>query len=137
MTVKVRRVTYFHVTVRDRPGEAYRLLAQLAASGVDLVAFNAVPIGPETTRLTLFPDDEQLLVRAAEEAGLSLDGPEHALLCRGDDQIGALAEIHRRLADAHINVFASSGVTSDCGGFGYLVYVRASDFDQAAWVFES
>lgn len=136
MPVSIRRVTYFHTVVRDRPGEAYRLLAQLAASGVDLLAFHAVPIGPETTQLTLFPDDEQLLVRAAEQEGFDLDGPEHALLCRGDNEIGALAEIHGRLADASINVYASSGVTAG-GGFGYLVFVRAGDFEPAARVLET
>ncbi len=137
MTLSIRRVTYFHVMVHDQPGEAARLLSLLADAGVDLLAFNAVPIGQECTRLTLFPDDEQLLVRAAEKHDLVLEGPEHALLCRGDDRLGALAEIHRRLADAGINVYASSGVTSHHGAFGYLVFVRAGDFEQAAQILET
>ena len=137
MTLAIRRVTYFHVMVRDRPGEAARLLSLLADAGVDLLAFNAVPIGQECTRLTLFPDDEERLIRAAEEHGLDLEGPEHALLCHGDNRLGALADIHRRLADASINVYASSGVTSDTGAFGYLVFVRSSDFEQAAQILET
>ena len=30
MAVKIQRVAYFHTTVQDRPGEAYRMLSQLS-----------------------------------------------------------------------------------------------------------
>ncbi len=62
MSTKVRAVEYFHVTVKARPGEAYRLLSQLAAADVNLLAFNAIPIGPEVTQLVLFPDSTDGLI---------------------------------------------------------------------------
>ena len=40
-----------------------------------------------------------------------LVGPHRAFLVQGDDHLGALAEIHRRLFEGNINVYASSGVT--------------------------
>ena len=55
MTMNIRRVEYFHATVKDLPGEAYKLLAQLATAEVNLLAFNAVPVGPEQTQLVIFP----------------------------------------------------------------------------------
>jgi hypothetical protein len=104
----------------------------LAASAVDLLAFNAVPLGLEQVQLMLFPEDAPQLARFAEAEGLLLDGPQNAFLIRGDDELGALAEIHRELADADVNVSASIGITDGKGGFGYIVYVASSDFNDAA-----
>src|SRR5216684_3492026 len=41
MAFHVRRIDYFSATVRDDPGEAYKLLATLANLGVNLLAFTA------------------------------------------------------------------------------------------------
>jgi predicted amino acid-binding ACT domain protein len=134
MTATIRGVEYFYVMVKDRPGEAYGLLSQLAAAEVNLLAFNAIPTGPEHTQLVLFPEKVELLIKAAEKAGLRLLGPERAFLIQGDDRLGAIADIHRRLLDAHINVYASSGVTDGRGGYGYILYVKADQFRSAALV---
>lgn len=128
----IRRVDYFHCTVKDRPGEAYQLLSVLAGRGVELLAFNAIPGGIDHTQLVLFPAEVEGLLRAAGELGLVLSGPQHALLIQGDDELGALVEIHRQLYDAQINVFASSGVADGRGGYGYVIYVRDDQFDQAS-----
>ena len=134
MAVRIQRVAYFHATVRDRPGEAYRLLSQLAESGVNLLAFSAVPMGKGCTQLMIFPEREDLLVSSAEQGAITMSGPEHAFLCWGDDELGALAGIHGDLTDADINVFASTGVSADRGRFGYVVYVKADQFEAAAQV---
>jgi hypothetical protein len=133
----IRRATYYYLMVKDRPGEGYRLLSHLADQGADLLAFNAVPLGGETTQLVLFPADAAHFAKAAERIGLSLTGPQHAFLITGDDRLGAFAEIHRKLAEAGINVFASSGVTDGRGGFGYVIHVRPEDHERAAHVLES
>ena len=65
MPYDIRRVDYFNTTIRDRPGEGYKLLAQLAELGLNLVAFTAVPVGPSHTQLTLFPEDTGKMVAAA------------------------------------------------------------------------
>lgn len=137
MSVSVRRVEYFYLLVQDRPGEAYRLLSRLAGEGVDLVAFNAIPMGGEKTQLVLFPADAQTFLSAASIMALAVTGPQHAFLITGDDQLGAFAGIHRRLADAQINVFSSNGVTDGRGGYGYILHVRPEDFEAAARVLES
>lgn len=132
MSLNVRRVDYFNTEVRDRPGEAYRLLSSLAAQKVNLLAFNAVPFGAENTQLVLFPEDTDQLTRVAERADLVLHGPFRAFLIQGDDELGALAEIHLALANVGVNVYASSGVTDSRGGFGYIIYVRPEQFEDAA-----
>lgn len=132
MAFTIRQVEYFNATVRDQPGEGYRLLAQLANLGLNLVAFTAVPVGPTHTQLTLFPEDSPRMTSAAQRAGLSLDGPYSAFLVQGDDELGALVEIHQKLYQARVNVYASSGVTAGGGTFGYLIYVRPEDCKRGA-----
>jgi hypothetical protein len=128
----IRRVDYFNTTIRDRPGEGYKFLAQLAEVGLNLVAFTAVPVGPNHTQVTLFPEDSGAIHVAAQRAGMRLDGPHPAFLVQGDDKLGALAEIHEKLYTANVNIYASSGVTDGRGTFGYLIYVRPDDYDRAA-----
>ena len=128
----VRRVDYFHTTVRDEPGEAYRLLSNLAELRVNLLAFTAVPIGPFQTQLTLFPEDDALLRDASRKSGMLLDGPYPALLVQGDDELGVLSRLHKRLYEADVNVYAATGVTDGRGGFGYLIWVRPEQYEKAA-----
>ncbi|MGD2122009.1 MAG: hypothetical protein PVJ76_09700 [Gemmatimonadota bacterium] len=128
----IRRVDYFNTTIRDRPGEGYKLLAQLAELGLNLVAFTAVPVGPSSTQLTLFPEDSGMLESAAQRAGMRLEGPHPAFLVQGDDKLGTLARIHEDLFKADVNIYASSGVTDGRGTFGYLIYVRPEEYERAA-----
>jgi hypothetical protein len=132
MASQIRRVSYFHATLRDRPGEAYRLLTQLASAEVNLLAFSAIPIGPDVTQLVLFPDDVDRLARAAEQSGISLIGPQHAFLIQGDDRLGALIDVHERLSAARVNVYASTGVTDGRGRYGYVLYVKPEHYEAAA-----
>jgi len=132
MAYRIRRVEYFTTTVRDRPGEAYKLLSQLADLGLNLVAFTAVPVGPLHAQLTIFPDDPLRTADAARKAGLVLDGPHSAILVQGDDELGALARIHAKIFEANVNVYASSGVADGQGSFGYVIYVKPEDYERAA-----
>ena len=136
MAFTIRRVDYYYANVRAELGAAYRVLSQLAELGVDLLAFTAVPSGPSLAQFTLFPEDAGKLVAEGQRAGLPLDGPYHALLVQGDDELGALAGVHERLVDAGVEIFASSGVTDGRGSFGYVVYVRENQFEQAASALE-
>lgn len=131
MSFQIRKVEYFYCSVVDQPGEAYKLLAQLEQSGINLLAFTAIPVGPNRTQLTLFPDTPDKLVIEARRTSFALDGPHPALLVQGDDELGALAEIHQVLYEANVNVYASNGVTDSKGCFGYLLYVRPEDYERA------
>lgn len=131
MAFNICGVEYFYATVEDQPGEGYKLLSQLAELGLNLLAFTAVPVGPMRTQLTLFPEDSLKMADAARKAGLELDGPHPALLVRGDDELGALANVHARLYKANVNVYASSGVTDGKGSYGYVIYVRPDEYERA------
>ena len=131
MACSVRRVEYFYTTVADQPGEAYKLLQALADLGISLLAFTAVPVGPSHTQLTIFPEDSSRLTHEAKRHGLILDGPHPALLAQGDDELGALAELHMKLTRANVNVYASTGVADGGSSFGYVIYVRPEQYNLA------
>ncbi len=132
MANRIRRVEYFHATVVDEPGEAYKVLSALAGLGVNLVAFTAVPVGPDSTQITLFPEDPGKMRSEAQKAGMALDGPHRALLVQGDDELGVLATVHEKLYRAQVNVYASSAIADGAGKFGHLIYVRPEDYERAA-----
>ena len=132
MANTIRRIEYYYANVRDDLGAAYRFLQGLAGRGVNLLAFTAVPSGPDLAQFALFPDDPSKLRTEARAANLKLEGPYHALLVQGDDELGALARIHERLFEAAIDVYASTGVTDGRGSFGYLAYLREDQFERAA-----
>lgn len=136
MAIEIQRVSYFYATVKDQPGEGYRILDMFAKAGVSLLAFNAVPVGPMRTQLMLFPKDAAKFQHAAKGASLDLEGPHPALLVQGDDEIGALIDVHERLFEARVNVYSTNGVTDGKGRFGYVIYIRPEDFDRAAEVLD-
>ena len=132
MAHTIRRVDYFYTTVQDKPGQAHELLSQLASLGVNLLGLNAIPMGPDTTQLTLFPHDSNALTSAAQRARIELNGPHRALLVQGDDEMGALAGVLARLAEADVNVYASYAVADGKGHYGDILYVRPEHYDKAA-----
>jgi hypothetical protein len=131
MALEVHKVAYFSTTVKDQPGQAFNVLSQLAAAGVNLFAFVAIPLGPESAQFTFFPEQVETLQRAAPRAGLILDGPHSAILIQGDDHVGALADVHSKLRLAQINVYAATCVTDGRGTFGYILYLRPGDIAPA------
>jgi hypothetical protein len=132
MAYRIRRVEYFHATVVDQPGEVYKVLSALAGLGVNLLAFTAVPAGPDRTQLTLFPDDPAKMKSEARKAGMALDGPHKALVVQGDDELGVLAAVHEKIDRAHVDVYASSAIADGSGKYGHIIYVRPEDYEGAA-----
>jgi hypothetical protein len=132
MAFMVRRIDYFYIMIEDTAEVGYQVLSQLSEQNVNLIAITAVPFGPARTQLTVFPDDTSELKRIAKQANISLDGPHPALVVQGDDEVGALVQIHEKLRDANVHVFASTGVADGRGGYGYVIYVRPDEHQRAA-----
>jgi hypothetical protein len=123
---------------RGRLNRCLRSQEECAATslGIKLLAFTAVPFGPMTTQLTIFPEDTGKLTSEARKSGVVLDGPQPALLVQGDDALGALAEVHMKLYEANVNVYASSGVADGRGSYGYVIYVKPDDYERAVAALE-
>jgi len=132
MACNISRVEYYHTTIKDRPGEAYKFLSQLALLRINLLAFTAIPVSEMDTRVTVYPENPKFMKNEAARAGLYLEGPHPALLVQCDDRLGALADIHLRIYEADVNVESASGVTDGRSAFGYVIHVKTEDFEKAA-----
>ena len=131
MAATIYSVDYYYTTVEDKPGQGCRFLETLAQEEVNLLAFNAFPVGRDRTQLVIYPLNTVWLGEMARHEGLRLVGPHHAFMVHGDDELGALVDIHQRLCDAAINVSSSNGVTDGRGGYRYIMHVHPDDYDQA------
>lgn len=134
MSTQIRRAAYYYATAEDRPGSAYEVLNELARAEVNLLAVSVVPTGPTSLQVTLFPEIPERLETVAQRIHLNLTPAQYAFIVQGDDEMGALVELHRDLFDAGVNVFAAQGVNDGRGGFGYVVYVKPDDYERAAQV---
>jgi hypothetical protein len=89
MALTVRNAEYFYIRIEDSPEKAYELLGQLASAEVSLLAFSAVPFGPNHLELTIFPDRSDTFIQLAKKLAWLVAGPQHAFLVQGDDNLGA------------------------------------------------
>ena len=131
MASSIRKVDYFYTMVPNRAGQAAKILAGLAAAGVDLVAFSGFPAG-KGSQLDLVPADSVKLRRAAKKMGVALSKRKTGFLVQGDDRVGALTRIASALAVAKINITAIDAVTAGKGRFGAILWVKPTAVAKAA-----
>jgi len=130
MADSARAVSYYYVTVPDRPGEGARVLGALEDAGVNLLAFHAFPTG-EGAQLDFVPDDSAAFAKAARGAGLQLSEEKTAFLLDGGDRPGAAAELLGKLGATGVNVVAMDAVISGDGRYGALFWVSPGDVESA------
>ncbi len=131
MSANIYSVDYFYTTVEDAPGQGCKFLEMLAQEDVNLLAFNAFPVGRDRTQLVIYPLNSTWLGDLARHQGLRLVGPHHAFMIHGDDELGALVTIHQKLCDAEINVSSSTGLSDGRGGYRYIMHVHPDDYDRS------
>jgi len=134
MSANIYSVDYYYTTVEDAPGQGCKFLEMLAQEDVNLLAFNAFPVGRDRTQLVIYPLNATWLGNLARHQGLRLVGPHHAFIVHGDDELGALVDIHQRLCDAQINISSSNGVSDGRGGYRYIMHVHPDDYERAMQV---
>ena len=131
MSEIVRKVDYFTTRVPNRAGQAAKILAGLAAAGVDLVAFTGFPSG-RGSQLDLVPVDSAKLRRAAKKLGVALSKRKSGFVVQGDDRVGALSRVANALAVARINITAIDAVTAGKGRYGAIFWVKPAAVAKAA-----
>jgi hypothetical protein len=131
MADTVRGVEYYYVTVPDAPGEGQRILSALKERGVNLLAYLGFPLGGGQSQIDLVPQDPESLREAAQQAGITLSDAKRAFLIQGDDQVGAVAEITAKLAEANVNVTAAAATGAGSGRYGMILWVAPADLARA------
>lgn len=128
----VRRVEYYYVVVRDKPGSGAAVLRALQSAGVNLRAYLGFPAGRGRSQLDLVPDDPAALKAAAQKAGVKLSRAKRAFLVEGEDRIGAVADVTDRLARAKVNLTAACATAAGAGRYGMILWVPPAAYSRAA-----
>ncbi|MCP4582747.1 MAG: hypothetical protein GY839_14145 [candidate division Zixibacteria bacterium] len=132
MSENIKTIEYYYSVVTDEPGRGRRLLEHLSEKSINLISFTAFPIGSGRSQISFIVENSELLIEAAEDAGINLVGPMRALMIQGRDRVGALHDHLLRLANAGINVTAANGVIDGGGRYGFVIWVKQEDVDKAA-----
>jgi hypothetical protein len=131
MADSIQQVQYFYVMVPNKPGQGAAFLGALADAGVNLLAFSGFPEG-RGSQLDFVPENPAAFRQVAKTAGWKLTGPKKAFLISGDDRVGAIADVHRKLAAAKVNVTAVDAVCAGAGRYGAILWVAPRDVNRAA-----
>ena len=99
---------------------------------MNLAAYLGLPSGKGQSQIDLVPENAAALKQAAEKAGLKLTGPKRAFLVQGDDRVGAVADVARKLAEAKVNIIAAAAASGGGGRYGMVVWVPQADYEKAA-----
>ena len=134
MALDILQVEYYNITVEGQITHASQLLSTVAGAGVDFHAFKAIPVKPNRTQFTLFAKDSSKMTAGAKKSGLVLDGPYSALLIKGDEKAGALADIYKKLSQAGIQVDEACGIAGINAGYGVILYLNQEDCGKAMTV---
>ena len=134
MADTIRRVEYYYVVVPDKPGSGASVLGSFQEAGVNLLAYLGFPAGRGKAQIDLVPEVPAALKDCAKKAGLKLSRAKRAFLVEGDDRIGAVAELTRRLAESKVNVTAACATTAGGGRYGMVLWVPQASFGKAAKV---
>ena len=134
MALDILQVEYYNITVEDQITNASKLLSTIAGADVDFHAFKAIPVKPNRTQFTLFAKDSSKMTDGAKKSGLELDGPYFALLIKGDEKSGALADIYKKLSRAGIQVDEACGIADINAGYGVILYLKQEDCGKAMTV---
>ena len=134
MKFNILQVEYYNITVPSQITDAANLISTIAAAGVDFHAFKATLVEPDRTQFTFFAKDSSKMTEGVKKSGLKLDGPYSALLIKGDEKSGALADIYEKLSKAGIQVEEASGIADINAGYGVILYLKREDSDKAMTV---
>ncbi|HEV8458978.1 MAG TPA: hypothetical protein VGR44_11835 [Methylomirabilota bacterium] len=131
MADTVQLVEYFYVMAPNKPGEGARLLGALRESGINLLAFSGFPEG-RGSQLDFVPADPAAFREFAKSHKWKIKGPKRAFLVGGEDRVGVVAEILRRLAEVRVNVTAIDAVCAGAGRYGAILWVAPRDVTKTA-----
>ncbi len=135
MAIEIIQMQYRYSILDDEPSTAAAALETLWELGIGLVGFSEFPHAPGKAQLDLIAEDTDKLAKAAMGMGLSLSHKKTGFLIRGeDDPAAVIADILRRLADAHIGVTSLQAVSAGAGRFGAMLWVKAEDVEETGKV---
>ena len=132
MAHRVRKVNYFSLTVPNRAGQAEQILREVRSEGINMHAFTGFPLKAGKTQIDLVTDESSKLRRVANNNDWRISKVKKAFLVTGNDEIGAVHKVLKKLADSRINVIAADAVSAGKGRYGMILWVNPKSYSRAA-----
>lgn len=124
-------VTYFSLTVANKPGEGAKLLTSLKDAGINMLGFWGYPVKGKKAQLDIAPTEPKAFTKAAKKLGLEISAKQSSLYVAGADQPGTVADALAKLAAAGISVRAAQALSTGDGKFAVLIQVADDDVKKA------
>ena len=137
MAYRVRKVNYCKMTVPSRAGQADAVLSAVKDAGINMHAFSGFPSKAGKSQIDLISDDSPAIRRLAKKSGWRLSKTKKAFLVQGNDEVGAVHKIFKKLADEKINVTAADAVAAGVGRYGMILWVKPKVYNRAARVLKA
>ena len=131
MADRVRKVAYFKIRASNKAGEGSRILEGLQDAGVDLLVFSGFPRGGHA-QIDFVPENTGKFLQAARRLGLKPSKKKVGFLIQGQDRIGAVGRMMKKLADARINVTAIDAICAGKGLYAAILWVKPPNVAKAA-----
>jgi hypothetical protein len=132
MAYRVRKVNYFNLTVPNSTGQAEQILRELRTADINLHAFSGFPVKARRTQIDLVTDDSAKLRKIAKKNGWRISKTKKAFLVTGNDEVGAVHKVLKKLADNKINITAADAASAGKGRYGMILWVKPKVYSRAA-----
>lgn len=132
MAHRVRKVNYFNLTIPNRAGQAEQVLREVRGQGINMHAFTGFPLKAGKTQVDLVTSESTKLRRIAKKNDWRISKTKKAFLVTGNDEVGAVHKVLKKLADNKINVTAADAVSAGKGRYGMILWVKPKVYTRAA-----
>jgi len=132
MAYRVREVNYFSLSLPNRAGQVEKILREVRSAEINLYAFTGFPQKAGKTQVDLVTDESTKLQRIAKKNSWRVSKTKKAFLVTGNDEIGAVHEVLKKLADDKISVVAADAVSAGTGHYGMILWVKPKVYSRAA-----